>query len=324
MGEALTKISAIICTHNRAPLLRRAVDSLINQTLPPADYEVIIVDNASTDGTRDLAQQLARQAVNVRYVCEPELGLSSARNRGIEEARGEVVAFMDDDAAAEGAWLSSLLAAFDRERQPLACVGGKVLPVWETARPGWLADSLLPYLGLRDYGDTSRPCAFPEEFAIGCNMAFRRRDLLEGAATFDPLLGRRGGNLIGNEETAIQRRLHERGGVIFYEAAAVVHHLVASARLTRRWFIRRCFDQGVSDVLDAQLAGGQPSRVNPLKSIARNTLLLIPPALTINGQELAVRSTRVAYAAGALLQSLRGRRAAVAPPSNAGGREGSD
>ena len=165
-------ISAIVCTHNRSDLLQNTIQSLLVQTLDQDDYEIIVVDNASTDDTAAVVKALARQDRRVRYVLESELGLSYARNAGVEAARADIVAFIDDDALADRRWLAALLHAF--EVYPLVwAVGGRALPLWEKDRPDWLHDALLIYLTVHDLGSQDRGLQWPE-ILVGTNCSFRR------------------------------------------------------------------------------------------------------------------------------------------------------
>jgi len=111
------EISAIVCTRNRADILRHAIDSLVAQTLPPDEFEILIIDNGSTDDTRSLTERYAERHRNVSYVAEPRLGLSNARNTGLGAARADVVAFIDDDATAGKTWLEKICSVF-AERTP--------------------------------------------------------------------------------------------------------------------------------------------------------------------------------------------------------------
>src|SRR5258706_654344 len=118
------KISAVICTYNRAEYLGRAIESLAHQDLDSAGYEIIVVDNNSTDTTAQLVKNSieAYPSIQIRYVLETEQGLSAARNRGAHEAAGNYIAYVDDDARAVQGWLSSLLASFLKLQA--ACIGG--------------------------------------------------------------------------------------------------------------------------------------------------------------------------------------------------------
>ena len=131
------KASVIICTFNRARLLVDTLQAIINQHPPDGGYEIVVVDNNSSDETRLVAEQAAaRVPVCVRYVFEADQGLSLARNAGIRAAKGEIVAFVDDDVDAGPHWLRTILVPFSDQR--VACVGGPIRPIWLDVRPPWL------------------------------------------------------------------------------------------------------------------------------------------------------------------------------------------
>jgi glycosyltransferase involved in cell wall biosynthesis len=236
-------ISVIVCTLQSSGDLRAALASLVAQDMAPDDYEVIVVANGPNPPA---AVDLDLAGRTVRYVHEPRLGLSLARNAGLRAASGDVVAFMDDDAAADSRLLSSLLAAFECAPPGAACVGGKVVPEWERPPPAWLRGGLLRFLGLVDLGERRRTVRWPDEYLVGCNIAFRTEGL-RAIGGFDAALGRRGHLLYGNEELAAEQRTLEAGGSLIYEPAAVVRHRIRVGRTTLSWFTRRVFFQGVTD-----------------------------------------------------------------------------
>ena len=239
-------VSAIICTHNRANYLSRALDSLVCQSLPVDQYEILVVDNASTDGTASLVREYQARYPHLRYLREDNLGLSIARNLGWQEAQGDYVAFLDDDAAACHEWLETLLEVFERITPTPGFIGGKVALDWEIARPAWLTDKMLSPLAYLDYGDFAR--YLKNEYLWGVNIAFPRA-LLESTGGFAVNLGRKGECLISNEETLLQDKLCAMGYQGYYQPEARVVHLVHRSRLRKSWYRRRCFWQGYSDVL---------------------------------------------------------------------------
>lgn len=239
-------ITAIICTHNRADYLSRALDSLVCQSLPLDQYEILVVDNASTDGTASLVREYQAKYPHLGYLREDNLGLSIARNRGWQAARADYVAFLDDDAAACHEWLETLLDVFQRITPTPGFIGGKVTLDWETSRPEWLTDSMLSPLGYLDYGERGR--YLQDEYLWGVNMAFPR-DLLAKSGGFAVNLGRKGECLISNEETLLQDKLCAMGYQGYYQPEAMVAHLVHHSRLRKSWYRRRYFWQGYSDVL---------------------------------------------------------------------------
>ncbi|ACI99910.1 glycosyltransferase [Rhodospirillum centenum] len=239
------RIAAIVCTHNRAWHLARALDSLRAQTLAPAAFEVVVVDNGSTDDTRDVIARGIAGASNMRSVFEPVLGLSRARNTGWRQAQAPLIAYLDDDAVAGPDWLERLLRAFADPRAGV--VGGRILGDWEVPRPAWLARQLLPSLTVIDWGE--RPFTVrPPCFVAGANIAFRREHL-ERLDGFSEHLGRKGGLLLSAEEREMTRRIEALGFETRYEPAACVRHWVGRERLTQAWFLERAHWQGVSEAL---------------------------------------------------------------------------
>ncbi len=242
------RISVVVCTYRNPDLLRGAISSLLNQTLSSDQYEIIVVDNNSGDQTPEVVHCLGdTSSPPVSYVLETRQGLSHARNRGLEAARGEIVAFLDDDAEADPRWLAALLEAFDSDPRIWAA-GGKILPTWHTdERPEWWSEEYEGWLSLVDRGDEPTALAWPERI-LGANCSFRHSVFSE-LGHFDPNLGRRGEALLGWEDTEIQQRIHARDKVVFYAPDAVVYHHVPPERLTKSYFLRRQFGSSRSQMV---------------------------------------------------------------------------
>lgn len=251
----MPRASVIVCTFNRCQLLADCLASLVVQQIPTSEYEVLVVDNGSTDGTRRLVGEWAARVPNVMYVMEPVTGLARARNTGLRAAAGEVVAFLDDDAVASEGWLAAVLDAY--ERWPaVGAVAGPVELVWPKPRPGWLLPSFYTWFSRLDLGSEARLLG-DSEIPFGTNMSLRRDAVPPGA--FAPELGHRGRKLGYNDEVELFARLRGNGHAIAYEPAAVVRHRVLASRLSPAWMIRRAYAQGRSDaVLEALLAGRTP------------------------------------------------------------------
>jgi len=165
------RISAVICTFNRADYLGKAVNSLVDQTLSKEEYEILVVDNGSIDNTRKVALEEFSHVQNLRYLYEPILGLSQARNTGWRNAKGEYVAYLDDDAIASPRWLEAILDVFETVKPEPGCLGGKVEPIWEAPQPLWLPDSLLASLSFVDWSEN--PCNLDhKQWLVGTNIAF--------------------------------------------------------------------------------------------------------------------------------------------------------
>ncbi|MFC1714996.1 glycosyltransferase [Candidatus Poribacteria bacterium] len=236
------RISAVICTYRQPDMLAAAIESLLAQSLLPDDYEILVVDNNSQDATAEIVQSYVQDnAHRIRYVLETRQGLSYARNRGVQLAASDILAFLDDDAVADRDWLSSLLEVYDNVPDAWA-VGGKILPIWDGERPKWLKDTMLRMLSIVDWGNEKRPLKWPERI-IGANCSFRKQVFSE-VGLFATDLGRRGSLLLGAEDTEIQERLHKLGKLVFYTPRAVVDHHVPCERMTKRYFYRRSYGSG--------------------------------------------------------------------------------
>jgi len=234
-------LSILVCTHNRADLLCGALESLGNQSLGRNRFEVIVVDNASTDDTPGVVARFAEQGrIQVRYVQEPELGLDAARNRGIREARGEWVAFLDDDARARYDWAEAVLEGF--ARHDAAILGGRVDLIWEIPRPIWFSDEMLRYLIHCDYGPDVVEVDAPP-WLYGTNVAFRKI-LFQEIGLFRLDLDRKGTSLMGGGDTEFFVRARAQGRKLLYLPGMVVRHLAPACRLTRRYFRERLFFSG--------------------------------------------------------------------------------
>jgi len=236
------RASVVICTRNRSGHLGRCLEALEAQTVSPERLEVVVVDNGSTDETPSVVEAAGSRAkYMVRRCVEERVGLSNARNRGVAEARHEIVVFLDDDALPGPDWLAAHLDAF--ETTAADCVGGRIRLEWEAPRPTWLHPVLDPLLGRIDLGEQRRPFAFPWHYPAGGNIAFRR-EVFEKVGLFDPAFGVRPGEVVGSEETDLCYRLEHVGGRLIYEPRAQVTHPVAAAKLTRPWLRRRAFHAG--------------------------------------------------------------------------------
>lgn len=264
-------ISAVLCTLDRGPDIANTVASLLDQTLPRDRFELVLVDNGSPPEYRALLQRLATEhAPTVRYAREERPGLSHARNRGIREARADLLAFADDDARVTRAWFSTYVDAFTRD-PGVAVLGSEVRLVHAAPPPAWLEDWLLPYLGAFDKGDM--PCALDGlECPRGGNMAFRR-EVFDRVGGFSPLFGRRPDSLRSLEEVEICLRAARAGFRIGYVPGAPLLHLVATNRHQQAWFRERLHWQGRSLALLDAVHGGRWRLLARLPGQLRRMLL---------------------------------------------------
>ena len=221
-------------------------------------YEIIVVDNASTDSTAEIVRSRIAQATNssaLHYVYESTLGLSAARNTGATVAKGEIVAYLDDDAEASEHWLAALLSLFE-QNDKIAIAGGKVTLIWppNAHPPSWLSDDLASGLGAYDLGDQMVYIQQPSLTPRGLNYALRK-SFLQEVGGFDLKLGRIGTNLLSNEEQQMTRMALDRGWQVAYVPAALAAHNVAPARMKPGWFLNRSWWQGISESYREQISG---------------------------------------------------------------------
>ena len=241
------RATAAICTHNRAGVFERAVERALREA-QACDAEVLVVDNASTDATPAVLARLQHETPALRLVREPRLGLSAARNRALAEARGEVVAFLDDDAVPRPGWLAAHLAPYDTPE--VISVGGRIRLAFSAPPPAWLAPSLHCAFGAFDLGDAPRRVRYRpgDEYPYGGNISFRRTTA-QAFGGFSTRMGLRGSVQLQHEETDLCYRIDHAGGEIRYAPAAVVDHAVLAERLTPAWLIARHWHRGQSDAL---------------------------------------------------------------------------
>ncbi|MBC7825569.1 MAG: glycosyltransferase family 2 protein [Candidatus Parcubacteria bacterium] len=246
------RVSAIICTHNRDHYLGAAIDSLLSQTF--ADFEVVVVDNASSDRTRQVVEARLSDS-RLGYVYESVTGLSIARNTGANAAKSGIIAYLDDDAIASPDWLQTLWNAY-QANEKLAIAGGKVTLIWEdeTTAPSWLSEGLAGNLGAYDLGKSVLYIDRPGLTPRGLNYSVRRT-FLEQIGGFDPNLGRVGKNLLSNEELHMTNLALQTGWQVAYLPDALVAHHVSPDRVRRGWFLSRGWWQGISECYREQIAG---------------------------------------------------------------------
>jgi GT2 family glycosyltransferase len=236
--------SVVVCTHNRGRLLSDGIPQFLAQQLPAGEYEILLVDNASTDDTRQrVGDLIQRYPGRVRYVREGRLGLSSARNAGIRHANGRIIAFIDDDAVPAQGWLAALVSAFDDPM--VACAGGPVIPVLQGEWPAWFSPKLRTYISIFDKGSEPVPLTY-NEYPRGVNIAFRET-VFRMVGLFSPSFGRKGRSLMSYEEIEICYRIERAGWTILYVPNASVRHTVHADRLSQDWFLRRFYWQGKSE-----------------------------------------------------------------------------
>lgn len=239
------RLSIIVCTRNRAQLLPLCLESLVRQRdVAEGDYEILVVDNGSTDKTRQVVEGVQRQSERVRYFYESKLGLSVARNAGVRQARGEIVCFGDDDALAAPDFVKEILSSF--QDPDVLCVGGKIVASWpDGSPPEWFAPRYGNVVGQTSFGETTRWLK-GNEFPFGGNLSLRKA-VLHRTGGFDENLGKRGQNNIWGEEMDLCHRMQRQGLRFLYNPRARVDHIVGRHRANRRYFIESIFGKGVTE-----------------------------------------------------------------------------
>lgn len=243
-GES-PKISAIVCTWNRAALLKESLRCLIHQTLAASLYEVIVVDNSSTDDTPTVVKEAALISDRtIRYVYEPLLGLSQARNRGLKEAKGEILFFTDDDCMANPGCLKNLMQAY--QDPAVMGVAGRVMTVFSegVVEQMGLPEDLLKTLFFHGFDMGEGPATLPAGVSpIGACISFRKL-LVSQIGEFRLDLGLKGDFLGEGEETEWCRRFFAQGLVFRYAPGVRVDHLIPADRLTRKYQRKAAFERG--------------------------------------------------------------------------------
>lgn len=233
------KISVVVCTYNRSNLLDIALSTLCQQMLDKSLWELIVIDNNSSDNTRWVADHYCSTYPNVRYFIEKEQGLSHARNRGWKEALGKYVGYCDDDCKLPEQWLSQAAGIIDSLNPDI--FGGSSKAFYLTPKPEWYRDSYVAW----DRGPTPRRLQ-GREYLVGNNIFFKR-ELLESVGGFDTSLGMSGNRLGYNEEIEIVYRAQEQCSdlMVYYDPNLAVYHLARPEQMTLKWCVINAFVLGL-------------------------------------------------------------------------------
>lgn len=238
MFEDSYEITVVVSTYNRSEMLRSALDSLLAQETPGPRYEIIVVDNNSTDSTREIVEGYLNRHSNLRYLFEEKQGVSYARNTGIGAARAPLIAFVDDDVRVSKNWVAVIKREFDANPE-VDCIGGKVLPRWTAQAPAWLTrDQWMP-LALQDYGDAPLYVDARNPLClVSANLAFRR-SIFAATGLFSPHLQRIKDSIGSIEDAELLERCWQAGRRCLYVPDLVVETDVPADRMTkayhRRW-----------------------------------------------------------------------------------------
>lgn len=218
-------LSIIISTYNHAAPLQQCLDSLTKQIANQKSFEVIIVNNRSTDETPKVISQFAKNTSNFKSINEPKLGLSFARNTGAKYARGQYLSFIDADAIAPKHWVKNIINAISQKTYHI--FGGPIYPYYTTHKPNWFKDSY----ETRTHGKKARQLQ-PNEYLSGSNFIIKK-SLFNRLGKFDHSLGIKGKTRFVGEETAMQKKARLNKKIaIYYDPQLKVKHFVPAHKMT--------------------------------------------------------------------------------------------
>lgn len=240
-------ITLIICTYNREKYIRSLLESIAKNDYPTTDYEIVLVDNNCTDGTRCVCEQfaVAHPEIAFRYVVESEQGLSAARNKGIKETKGEIIIYVDDDALVDSDYIRIYAEHFTDHPDTMAA-GGPIEPFYETKEPSWMSPYTKALLtAWMNYGDKMRE--YPSGRYPGGGNAAYRKEVFERVGLFNTELGRKGSALLASEEKDIFDKMKALGMKVMYLPTPILHHIIPQAKLEEDYFNRLTLQIGRSE-----------------------------------------------------------------------------
>jgi glucosyl-dolichyl phosphate glucuronosyltransferase len=239
------RVTVAVITYNRSRYLRETLAGLVRQDYQTDCWELLVIDNNSTDDTRDVVASFMGSNPSPRRILETRPGLDHGRNRAIEEARCDVIALVDDDIVVEPDWLAQLVAPFSSQSShSIGVVGGEVVPVFPDGIPAWLEGSHRPLRFRSDPGPLP-----PDQAPMGANFAFPKW-VFARFGNFDTQLDRQGSRLFGGGDANMIRRVRSAGLEAWFVPGARVLHQIPAARLTLRYAMRHAFDSARSRIVD--------------------------------------------------------------------------
>lgn len=230
------KITIIICTYNRNEILKECLESVAHQTVSPENYDVLVVDNNSTDNTYAIAHQFEKGFHNIRVIKELKQGLSYARNRGYQEVQTPWVSYVDDDAKAYPNYVERALWVI--ENYDFDCFGGMYYAWHKYGKPKWLP---------KNFGNkkpVQREVGIMKKgYASGGVIVFKK-NVLEQLNGFPVNLGMKGKKISYGEETYLQIKMKEQGFILGFDPELKIDHLVAKNKLHPWWHVKSHYKQG--------------------------------------------------------------------------------
>jgi glucosyl-dolichyl phosphate glucuronosyltransferase len=251
----LIKLSVIIPTRNRAEILKQALESLVQQKLSQNSFEVIVVDNGSTDKTKEIVDSFLNKISNLVYIYDDNPGLHIGRHRGLEAAQSDILVYGDDDIEALSTWLEAIMESFEDESVVL--VGGKNLPNFESTPPEWITQmwesgndkKVLGYLSVLDFGDEVKE--IKPNYVFGCNFSIRKNILLESGGFHPDGMPQEIIKYRGDGESYVSKYIESMGYKTIYNPKASVYHLCSTNRMKKEYFAKRAYNQAISESYSA-------------------------------------------------------------------------
>lgn len=232
------KISIIVTTYNRGDILNHCLDCLAAQTLDKSDYEVLIINNNSTDNTQSVAETYAKNNQNFKVFIEEKQGSAHARNRGWAEAKGEIIAYIDDDAKTTADWAEKIIKNFESVNPKPVAVGGQVFPWYEDTPPKWFTDEF----EIRTWGKESRFLKKNESF-VTMNTAVLR-SMFEKYGGFNPEYGPIFDTPRMGDDTEFFYRIYEKEPYLWYDPGLTVYHWTPKSRMKASYRFKRAVKNG--------------------------------------------------------------------------------
>lgn len=247
----MIKVSIIVPTLNRYDLLKLFLNSLLKQTVPLDEFEVLIIDNGSTDNTKDLVKEF-RGLLNLRYLYEPRNGLHYGRHLGFVESKAEIITYADDDIIAFPTWIESIITSFNKDKN-IMLVGGNNYPKFESQPPKWILDlwntvsngeKKITWLSVIDMGNIAKYISSKNIY--GCNYSVRKVLLKETGGFHPDGFSKKNILFRGDGENHVTDFVLNNNYKIFFNPGASVYHFVPTKRMSIDYVKNRYFNEGIS------------------------------------------------------------------------------
>lgn len=241
-------LSVVIPTKNRAELLKKALLSIVAQSLPQNQFELIIIDNGSTDHTQEIIKEFTLKIKNLKNIYNETPGLHVGRHEGLNNSSYEILVYLDDDVELFPKHLENIVESF--KNNEVVLIGGKNLPKFESEPPLWLQEmwkekKCINQLSILDFGNDIK--YIDPNFVWGCNFSIRKSILIEAGGFHPDAMPQELIKYRGDGETSVSNFIKESHYKAIYHPDISVYHFVPNNRMTEEYFCKRMFNQGISD-----------------------------------------------------------------------------